>query len=524
MLDNIRKTADSFIMRVLFAMIAFAFVGFGIKDVLNGRRGGDIVTFSHVKNISQKDFLRAKSLEINAISKQTGTSLTDEEITQLNIDNRILKRLVYDNVLDYLVSYYDLDLSDDTVKILVKESPVFKNEQGIFDIKIFKTYFRNSYMDEEKYLLNFKEKALKHIFVSTFVESFYVPKAMTDNIVDYMAEKREVELVQIDLQNKPKDFKIPTPTDQQLKDFYQDNKTSFEVPEKRSFSYIKANIKDLKVSVTQDELLEFYNENKDEFGNQSFESVQKQLHDLLTAQKIDILNMEFAKKLEDDVAAGSSLVEIAEKYKLPIQNISYVSYAELIEDKIIAENADSIFELSERELSYPIEAQDKSYLILVELKSIQPVKIPEFDAIKGQVNKVWVKQNIADVNLKIIKDLAKEYNSDQENIKELKGSGIKISKKSYIRAEMENELTLIPEMLLSIFNTKIGSNTPVFQVGNEVYFAHIKSRSIDELTAKNIHVNSEKNIIYNIKNSIIDELINYTIIQNDMQVKANFSK
>ena len=48
-----------------------------------------------------------------------------------------------------------------------------------------------------------------------FVESFYVPKA--DNIVDYMAEKREVELIQIDLQNKPKDLQIPTPTDQQLK-------------------------------------------------------------------------------------------------------------------------------------------------------------------------------------------------------------------------------------------------------------------------------------------------------------------
>ncbi|WCR56448.1 MAG: Peptidyl-prolyl cis-trans isomerase D [Rickettsia asembonensis] len=524
MLDNIRKTADSFIMRVLLAMIAFAFVGFGIKDVLNGRRNGDIVTFSHVKNISQEDFLRAKSLEINAISKQIGTSLTDEEIAQLNIDNRILKRLVYDNVLDYLVGYYDLDLSDDTVKILVKESPVFKNEQGVFDIKIFKTYFRNSYMDEEKYLLNFKEKALKNIFVGIFVESFYVPKAMTDNIVDYMAEKREVELVQIDLQNKLKDLQISTPTDQQLKDFYQDNKTSFEVPEKRSFSYIKANIKDLKVSVTQDELLEFYNENKDEFGDQSFEAVQKQLQDLLKAQKIDILNIEFAKKLEDETAAGSSLVEIAEKYKLPIQNVNYISYAELIEDKIIAENADSIFELSEGELSYPIEAEDKSYLILVELKSIQPAKIPEFDAIKEQVNKAWIKRNIADVNLKIIKDLAKEYNSDQESIKELKTTGIKISKKSYIRSEMENDLTLTPEILLSIFNTKIGSNTPIFQVGDEVYFAHIKSRSIDELTAKNIHINSEKNIIYNIKNSVIDELINYTIVQNDMQVKANFSK
>ncbi|WP_347939121.1 SurA N-terminal domain-containing protein [Rickettsia oklahomensis] len=524
MLDSIRKTADSFIMRCLFGMIAFAFIVFGIKDVLNGGRGGDIVTFSHAKNISQADFLQAKSLEINSINKQTGTSLTDEEIAQLNIDNRILKRLIYNNVLDYLVSYYDLDLSDDTVKILVKASPVFKNEQGVFDIKIFKTYFRNSYMDEEKYLLNFKEKALKNIFVGIFAESFYIPKAMTENIVDYMAEKREVELVQIDLQNKPKDLQIPTPTDQQLKDFYQDNKTSFEVPEKRSFSYIKANIKDLKVSVTQDELLEFYNENKDEFGNQSFETVQKQLYDLLKAQKIDILNMEFAKKLEDETVAGASLIDIAEKYKLPIHNVNYVSYAELIEDEIIAGNADSIFELSEGELSYPIEAEDKSYLMLVELKSIQPTKIPEFDSIKEQVNKVWIKQHIADVNLNIIKDLAKEYNSDQENIKEFKATGIKISKKNYIRSEIENELSLTPEILLSIFNTKIGSNTPVFQVGDEVYFAHIKSRSIDELTAKNIRFNSEKSIIYNIKNSIIDELINYAIIQNDMRVNANFSK
>ncbi|AGJ02926.1 Parvulin-like peptidyl-prolyl isomerase [Rickettsia prowazekii str. Breinl] len=431
MLDNIRKTSDSFIMRVLFAIIAFAFVGFGIKDILNVRRNSDIVIFSHAKNISKQDFLQAKSLEINAISKQMGKSLIDEEITQLNIDNRILKRLIYNNILDYLVSYYDLDLGDDTVKILVKESPMFKNEQGVFDIEIFKTYFKNAYIGEEKYLLNFKEKVLKNLIVSTFAKSFYVPKAMTDNIVDYMAEKREVELIQLDLQNKPKDLQIHTPTDQQLKDFYQDNKAAFEVPEKRSFSYIKANIKDFKISVTQDELLEFYNENKDEFGDQSFEAVQTQLHDLLRAKKIDILNMELAKKLEDEIASGASLVEISEKYKLPIQNVNYVSYAELIGDNImadnIAESADSIFELSEGELSYPIEAEDKSYLILVELKSIQPAQIPKFNAIKDQVNKVWIKRNIEDVNFKMIKDLAKEYNADPEQIKDFNAVGIKIS-------------------------------------------------------------------------------------------------
>ncbi|XVN41785.1 MAG: SurA N-terminal domain-containing protein [Rickettsia endosymbiont of Argas persicus] len=518
MLNNIRKTADSFIMRVLFAIIAFAFVGFGIKDVLNGRGGKNVVTFSHAKNISQEDFLRAKSLEINAISKQIGTSLTEEEIAQLNIDNRILKRLIYDNMLDYLVSYYDFDLSDDMVKTLIKESPVFKNEQGVFNIQIFKTYFRNSYLDEEKYLVNFKEKALKNVFISTFLDSFYVPKSMTDNIVNYMAEKRNIELVQINLQNKPKNLKIPAASDEELKSFYQNNKSSFEIPEKRSFSYIKVTTENLqqKIQITKEELLEFYNENKEKFGGQSFKEVEKQLYELLQNQKIDALNMEFAKNLEDETAAGSSLVEIAEKYKLPIHNVNNISYAELIEDKIIAENADSIFELNEGELSYPIEAEDKSYLILVELKSIQPATIPEFDSIKEQVSSAWVKQYLADLNLKIIKNLAKEYKLEKEN----NLTGVKISNKSYIRSEMENDQTLTPEILLSIFNTKIGNNTPVFRVGDEVYFAHIKSIERDELTAKNIKANSEKNIINTIKNSVIDELINYTIKQNDMKVKT----
>jgi len=519
MLNNIRKTADSFVMRVLFAMIAFAFIGFGIKDVLNGKISSNVVTFSHAKNISQEDFLRAKSLEINAMSKQLGMSLTEEEIAQLNIDNRILKRLIYDNILDYLVSYYDFDLSDNTVNILVKDSPVFKNDQGVFDIKIFKTYFRNSYVDEEKYLLNFKEKALKNIFAGIFIDSFYVPKAMTDNIINYMAEKRTVELVQMNLQNKPKDLQIPTPSDQQLKDFYQNNKASFKIPEKRSFSYVKITTENLqkKIQITQEELLEFYNDNKEEFGGQSFEAVQKQLREQLEAQKLDIVNMELAKNLEDETAAGSSLVEIAEKYELPIHNINNVSYAELIENKIIAENADSIFELSEGELSYPIEAEDKSYLVLVELKSVQPAKIPEFVNIKEQVSETWIKQYIADLNIKIMKDLAKENKLDPEN----KISGVKISKKSYIRSEMESDQTLTPEILLSIFSTKIGTNTPVFQVGDKLYFVHINSTNIDELSAKNIKANAEKSISNTIKNSIIDELINYTIKQNDMKIRAN---
>ena len=44
-------------------------------------------------------------------------------------DNFIIKKLVNDNILNYLVHYYDLDLTDNTVAQLVKDSPHFKRIQ-----------------------------------------------------------------------------------------------------------------------------------------------------------------------------------------------------------------------------------------------------------------------------------------------------------------------------------------------------------------------------------------------------------
>src|SRR4051812_46594891 len=122
MLNNIRKAADSFIMRVLLGMIVFAFVGWGIKDVLHTTNNQDLVTFAHAKNITEEDFLKAKAEEVNNIQRQTTTNLSEEEIKQMNIDNLVIKRLINNSILSYLVNYYDLDISDEAVIQLVKDS------------------------------------------------------------------------------------------------------------------------------------------------------------------------------------------------------------------------------------------------------------------------------------------------------------------------------------------------------------------------------------------------------------------
>jgi hypothetical protein len=517
MLNNIRNTADSFVMHVLLGMIAFAFVGWGIKDVLQTSNNFDLITFSDAKNISQENFLKEKAEQIHAIQRQSGTNLSEEDIKQLNIDNFIIKKLINNRIINYLVHYYNLDLTDDTVIQLIKESPNFKNEQGLFDIELFKGFLKNSYISEEDYLSDIKEHKLKNTLIGIFIESFHTPKIMVKNFIDYMAETRDVDLVQIDLKHQSKNLSIPSPTTGQLEDLYKNNLALFEVPEKRSLSYVKISNEILRKQIhnSDDELLNFYHDNKEEFDNKNFSEVKKQVNELLQQQKTEELKLLLIKNLEDDVAAGSSLTEIAGKYELPIENLESISYKDLSINKIdIAQHADSIFDLAEGELSYPIELTDKGAFILVEIKSIQPNKVQEFSAIKEQVQKLWNEQYLRELNLKTIETVAKEYTpaKNKEFLKVITNQSTAFS-----RSEIHNNQQLPTELLLAIFQANIGSNTPVFQSKDKAYFAHIKSKKIDKKKRQEIQKKHEKDIASAIQNNVIDELISYAIKKNNMK-------
>jgi peptidyl-prolyl cis-trans isomerase D len=519
MLNNIRKASDSFIIRILLAMIAFAFVGWGIKDVLQAKSNDDLVTFSNAKNISEADFLKAKSEEINNIQRQTGANLNDTEINQLDIDDIVMQRLIEDSMIQYLVGYYDLDVSDETIIEFVKNSPAFKNSKGEFDIEIFKSAFKNSYRNEEDYLLNIKKEVLKDTLLTTLLESFKTPDIMVKNFVDYMAEVRYLDLVSIDLKNKPKDLSIESPTTETLEQFYKNNQELFTLPEIRNFSLVKISNQFLlnKITITNEELAQFYNENKEDFNGKTFEQAKNTITELLNKQKYEELSIEFNKNLEDSVAAGSALVEIAEKFGLTLEELNNVTYDDLVNNKTgIAIAADNIFELTEGEVSYPFELQDAAGLFLVELKSIKPSKVEEFTNIKDQVTNAWNNKYIEDSNVKLFENLAKEYKPGSFNAKYLTTNGVNINPRFSISRSESNNSQLPEELLMSIFQIKKGSNSNIFKYKDKAYFAHLKSAKIDPTIARNIQKKAGSNISSHVKYGVIDELISYLSRENKM--------
>jgi peptidyl-prolyl cis-trans isomerase D len=520
MLNNIRNLADHTIVRIFLAFIVVSFVVWGVKDALLGANNHVLVSFSKAKDITESDFAQSKAREIRAIEQNTGQVLSLEHQKELNIDSVVLKHMVTDRMIDYIANFYNLDVSDDFVIDAIKTYDHFKNSEGKFDINIFNANFRNVHGRQE-YLAHVRENILKNVVLSIFLESFIPPKSLSDNIITYLSETRAIDLVSMELYASNKNLIILAPSDTELEKFYEKNHKLFTTEEKRSFSYLKISFDSLlsKITVTDDDALEYYNENEDDFKGSKFAAAKKQVALKVKQQKLDQILFELIKNLEEEVASGSTLAEIANKYG-GVSSLDGVTYDALAKDKEFAGVENAVFEMSERELSYPIERQEEKQILLVELNNIEKGRLEKFNEVKEKVADLWTQTAIAEANLKNFEMLAKNYKPGDLSLAGLKSNlPVKIENLKIIRADISDK-NLPLDLLFLIFERDIADNTPIVRHNDKLYFAHIKSVNIDGAKFKEIENNTKENIITTIRNGVMEEIIDYFIKENDTKSKV----
>ena len=522
MLAKIRKGSNSLLVRIILILIALSFVGAGATAFLKGNSQGDLVWFKEAEAISVEEFQFAKAREVDAIQRQNGISLTDEQIAELGIDNNVLRRLINDAMIKYLAKTYDFDISESKIISYVKRTPYFKNESGEFDLSLFKAAFNNSPRKENEYLTSIKDQIIYSSMASIFMDSFAPASALKNNIVDYMAETRTIDIISIGLDYKPKDYKGAEITSEQLNNFYENNKELFLVPELRSFDYIVADSDYLKkkLHISDTELEKYFNENRNDFPTENFAKAKKQVRELFVQEKMEELASELAKNSEEDVSSGLNIAEIAKKYEINIQSQKEISLANMhsSEKPEYIELADSVFELMNGELSYPIEIQGQNSIFLVELKNTIPSRQNELNEVENEVKKILSKRQLAFENAKAIEEFKKSYNPSEKQNKSKLGGIIIVQNQQYTRAELPMQDKLPADLLKSMFDVQKNEASQLVSDGKRLYFAYVKSIQNNKAKEKKIRENSEEHFANVIKDGIFHELIAYLTYKNKMQI------
>ncbi len=523
MLDKIRKAADNLIFRLILLVIVVAFGIWGVKDMLGTGNNFSVVTFKNADPIKYDDFWKAKMMLIKRLQAMNNVVLSEDDIKQYRIDEEVINQLVTQRLAAQLVADFDIDFSGDILAAIIKQIPSFQNKDGRFDSALFKSTANHFGFTEDQYIASIKSDQSQRMLLNTLVSSYYAPKIVESNIIDFLSEERVIDIVSIDL-NSAKYVTLEKPTQEQLEKFYNENSVLFSVPETRSVDYIvigENNVKHL-ISVTDAEIKRFFNDNQSEFDNQKFEKVKGEVTKAYISHRTEELLSELMQNLQDEIAAGSSLAEIAQKFELKVKKINAVTAGDLVEKSDVGSLVDAIFSSDVDEVSYPVEMSDVNKFAIFDVKNITPSKVQDFAEVADGVLKQWQNHAYNERNLKLIEDFVSKV---QQETFASKAAEMNLSFQSAIklkRGDIENNVQFPPEMLQSVFTNRPNIVSAIYNSGDKAFAMVVRQISHNAGTRKDIIKNSGKKIVEDLKHGFVDELILYMDKKENVRKNSKF--
>jgi hypothetical protein len=520
MLQQIRKTASSTPFKILLGLIAISFA-IGVTDNLTGPSSKEIATFSDMEPITYNEFMKIRTLKVKQIQQNSNEPISEEQILSMGLNQIVIQNLVTNKLFEFLANQFDLDFSDKVLADFIRGLPLFRNDANEFDVEKFKTFLRMQNITEDEYANEVNSALARDIIMSSLISNSYISNIRTDNIISHMSETRKVEIASISL--NPKSNQTHNFSPDELKNFYKENNDLFKSNEVRDICYAKLNAASAKgqIEVTDSDVQNYWNENKAEFAGQKFEKTKSSIKAKLQKENLDSWLIETSKALEDEVAGGTTLQEIAQKYNLKRiceKNISSENI-EIRAEGLFTTFSEQISEMDEKAVSYPLALPNENGQILFEIAKLIPEHVKDFDSIKDQAAATYAaflyKQNT-------IQKLQTFASSSEGSAfaKDATVLGLTTTPaKDYIRAELSQNVNFPPEMLVSMFASSKDKIIGPFVTDDNAYVFVIRSIGYDKKTRTRIAKETSDSIISKLREGMFEELMMHA--QNASKMKMN---
>lgn len=373
MLSSIKKKSKGWISYVVIALVAIPFALFGIASYFGYSSNPTIIKINGEK-ITASDYQRLFSQESRRIRQLLGDSY----------DNT-MDRFLRDAVLYSLIDNFVLD------EFVTKEKLQAVSEEIIFAIENNEDFYINGEFSNEAYQrflslrginpisyeieqmdLLLREQIRENVLISNFIT-----KAQVKQLQDLNNQQREVSYIVI----KHNDFVNQVKLDaDELLEYYENNKEQFIIPEQVKVSFVELSSDNIKVddNFTEDDLLSIYDE-------RISASTDKQTR---RAQHILVEDKDLAESLLKEIKDGADFAKLAKEHSIDTttkDNSGDLGYFE--RGVMVPEFEKAAFALEVGELSEVVKS-DYGYHI-IRLNYISDGGIDSFDDMREDLIAVY---------------------------------------------------------------------------------------------------------------------------------------
>lgn len=365
MLQIIRSTVGSWVVKILFVLLILSFAVWGIGDITQGVRSG--VALVGERNITPQELDSAYRAELSRMRQMLGPEFTEEQARQFGLRERALEQLIQRELLAQAADDLGLRIADGTVMDEVLKVPAFKDAFGNFDVGLMRALLLQNGMTEQGFVEDVRGDLARSDLVGAITAGATAPRALAEALFRYRFEARTFEAVTIPHTAMPD---APAPDQMTLEAFHKDKAVRYTAPEYRTVqvALLEAAALAGEVEVNDEDLAEYY----DTHAGDYITPERRSLTQAVFADKAT------ADKALADIAAGRGIADVARD-----AGTEAVTLPDMLKADLPAELADTAFNAALNKPAGPVQS-DFGFHVMV-ITNIQAGGERSLDSVKDEI-------------------------------------------------------------------------------------------------------------------------------------------
>jgi len=171
--------------------------------------------------------------------------------------NYILSQLINNVLLEQYVKKNKLEVDDNKIKEIIKNSNLFKNN-NVFDKGKYFNYLSSINLRHDEYINLIKKKLNTEALVNTISDSSFILQEEKENIIRLLSEKRMIKKAFLNF-----DFLIEQQNvnDLELQNYFYKYKKNFYTPEQFKVDFVQIKLNKFRTTCNKKEIIQWYIKN-----------------------------------------------------------------------------------------------------------------------------------------------------------------------------------------------------------------------------------------------------------------------
>ncbi len=266
MLKNMRKNVKSLAPILWFVILAFIitiFVDWGGAGRVRGGQSATVIATVGKEKIPVELYLGTLQQRIEALRQQM-PELDQNFIQQLNVPQQVLEQVIQQALLLQVARDMGIQASDSEIRERVKSYPVFQKDGRFIGFDEYQRILNMNRMSAAE----FEAGLQKDIIIEKVVKVITAGVTVSENEL-WENYKKTTESTRLEYLIIPEDKMelSQEPTAEALQEYFSTHQDDYQIPEKRSSTYVFVKSEDLKSEITleEEEIEEYYEANQAQF-------------------------------------------------------------------------------------------------------------------------------------------------------------------------------------------------------------------------------------------------------------------